>query len=700
MYKLFLITIFLSNFILAQNSIKDEKIQILAKKLEIKNDIVNASGEVVVYSENYYITANRLIYDKINQKLELFDDVNIIKNNEVISYSEYIFIDVEKDINNFKPMLMLDNSKKIWVNAKNGLKNKDYIDLKISTLSSCDCKNPAWSINFSSGDFNTTKQWINTYNTTLYIQDIPVFYTPYFGFPTDDTRRSGLLKPTIGYSESDGLLYAQPIYFAPTVNYDFEYIPQIRDNRGHGHALKYRYTDSLYSNLNIETGIFTEKNEYLKKINLSNDKHYGWDLEYKRTKLFSNNDSSDGLLLKYLDMNDVDYLGTQYNSQSTISTGSFLESKLKYFYSTNDYYSDVEINMYNDLAQENNDAVLQALPKVSFHKYASGFFNNNLTTSLNISSSRETRTTGIGAITTDLYIPIGYHKYLFDEFLNFSFTEQLNYTNIAYKNSDKYEDANYGENSHVVALSSDLIKPYKNYIHGTNFAITYTDSNKFKKSDKNIYDLSDPDTSDLSPFAISQTTNNISVSLDQSLYRKTTLKEIVNHKINLSYIYDDKTSAYEKNKLENDLTYYYDYGSLSNRFIYDYGIKDISLSSTTFKFIEDSYFANIYYGYSKNVDTLVEDKNLNFDLGFSFSKYYKLSYKKNYDLINHTSESKEYIFDINKRCWAINFKLIDQIVATDTTTADDSFRQKILYLEVNLKQLFLFDQEYELKKRE
>ena len=83
MYKFFLLTILVTNFIFAQNSIKDEKIQILAKNLEIKNDIIYASGEVVAYSANYYITANRLIYDKINQKLELFDDVNIIQNNKI-----------------------------------------------------------------------------------------------------------------------------------------------------------------------------------------------------------------------------------------------------------------------------------------------------------------------------------------------------------------------------------------------------------------------------------------------------------------------------------------------------------------------------------------------------------------------------------------------------------------------------------------
>ncbi|MGB5868380.1 MAG: LPS-assembly protein LptD, partial [Arcobacteraceae bacterium] len=252
MHKIILLTIFLTLFVFAKDSLKDENIQILAENLEIKDDIVNATGEVVVYSPNYYITANRLVYDKINSKLELFGEVNVIKNNEVISYSQYMFLDIKNDINSLKPMLMVDNTSKLWFNAESGVKNNDLIDLDSSTLSSCDCLNPAWSISFSSGDMNTTDKWVNTYNTTLYIQNVPVFYTPYFGFPTDTTRRTGLLKPTVGYSKTEGFMYAQPIYYAPQLNYDFEYTPQIRTNRGKGNSLKYRYVDSRYSSLKIE----------------------------------------------------------------------------------------------------------------------------------------------------------------------------------------------------------------------------------------------------------------------------------------------------------------------------------------------------------------------------------------------------------------------------------------------------------------
>ena len=690
MYRILLLTLLLTFSLFGKESLKDENIEILAEKLDIKDNIVNATGDVVVYSINYYITADRLIYDKENGKLELFENVSIIKNNQQVSYSEYVFIDIKKDINSFKPVLVLDNSKRLWFNAKKGLKDKDTYELEDSTLSSCDCIDPVWSVGFSSGDHNTTKQWMNTYNTTLYIKGIPVFYTPYFGFPTDDTRRTGLLPPTIGYSQSEGFIYAQPFYYAPQLNYDVEYIPQIRTNRGEGHTLKYRYADSRYSKLNFEIGVFNEKKSYQEEEELTNDKHYGWELEYKRSKLFSTNNDTDGLIINALDMNDVDYINTQYNSSITDDTDEYLKSYMKYFYNTNKYYGDIEINTYNDLTEEDNDEILQEIPSINLHKYTDSFFNDYFTSSFDITTNRETIEDGVGAKTTELYIPINYHTYLFDDFLNFSFTEEINYTNIRYSGND-YDDANFGENNHVFSFYTNLVKPYDSFIHSMRLSTTYTNNNVFKKSG-DIYDSDDDSLDDLSSFAISKTTKNISFGLNQSFYSQETLKEIVNHKMGMSFIYNNETNSFEKDSFENDIRFNYNYGYLSNKLIYSYLLNGISSSSTVFKFKKDNYFADLSYSYLKDEDSLDIDETFNYDLGFSFGKYYRLSYGEEYDLENNSNEERNVIFSIDDKCWALDIKFADSLVASDTTNSDDSYRQNVFYITLTLKELFAVEQ--------
>ena len=75
---------------------------------------------------------------------------------------------------------------------------------------------------------------MHLYNPVFYVGKVPVLYLPYFGFPTDKTRRSGLLIPEIAYLSEQGLYYKQPIYFAPMQSWDLEFDPQIRTRRGAG----------------------------------------------------------------------------------------------------------------------------------------------------------------------------------------------------------------------------------------------------------------------------------------------------------------------------------------------------------------------------------------------------------------------------------------------------------------------------------
>ncbi|MEA2049324.1 MAG: LPS-assembly protein LptD [Campylobacterota bacterium] len=698
MHKYLLTSFILSSISLSgQNFSDDEYLQIVAQNLEVKNNIVSASGNVVAYSPNYYLTANRLIYDKNNSTVELFDDVSILKNDEIYSFSDYTYMDMKNETNKLLPFFMLDNKNKLWFNSSSTTSSKNNYQLEKSTLSSCDCKDPSWSIGFSSGDYNTTKQWINTYNTTLYIKDMPIFYTPYFGFPTNTDRRSGLLKPTLGWSKKEGLHYAQPVFIEFADNYDFEYIPQIRNQRGSGHAFKYRYKDSLYSQLNFEAAVFNEKVKFQNKMELENDKHYGFDLEYKRDKLFSTN-NEDGFLLDVINMNDVDYINTKYDNDIMDYTNKFLESKVKYYFNTHNFYADLYLKFYNDISKDSNDDVMQSLPSSNIHKYSKNIFFDKLIYSTDINFERKTRVEGISANITDVSVPFSYSFSFFNDYLNFSLKEEIKYKNIKYTNETyDYDDVNYAQSNHNISIYTDLLKPYKDYIHTIKLdtSITYTDN---IKNIGDIYDSTNSELSELSIFAITQTNENFSLGLNQSIYNRDSLKEIVNHKIKQAYVYDKTEDKYIKSNLENDLSIFYTYGTLSNRLYYNHEIKKIIDSSTTFKFTKGDYYFNLYYLYEKDTDTLENQKNLNYDFGFSINKNYKLSYKEEFDLTLDVVNKREYVFDINKKCWGINFKLIDSLVATNTTD-DTALRQDILYMEFNLKQLFTLKQVHKFDER-
>jgi LPS-assembly protein len=691
--------------LLKKNNI--EKLQILAKVIKTENNVIIASGDVLVHSKRYYITAGKVIYNKDNSTLELFNNVNIIKDGKITTYGEYAFLDFSKEIYKYTPVLLIDSTNNIWINAKNAKKNNHLFDFKNSTLSSCDCNNPAWSISFTKGDYNTSKQWINTYNTTLFLNNFPILYTPYFGFPTDDTRHTGFLQPIVGLSSQEGVYYAQPFFYAPSLNWDLEYIPQIRTSRGSGHQLKYRIKDSTASFFKLQAGIFTENSNYFNNSNLIHKQHYGADLDYVRGNLFSKNDNQDGLLISLHSLNDVDYINTQYKNESDVSN-KLVESDIKYFYNTNNLYGNIAFKYYNDTSKNNNNDTMQELPKIHLHKYSSKTFIKNILYSADIKFSNKSRIIGLKAKTTNITIPLIYSTKFFNDYIKLSFSEVLSIVDIKYgNNKSNYKDGQFIENRHTISLSTDLLKPYKDHIHAFNLKASLAIP-KISKQKGDLYSINNTTTT-LNVFPITKTQKNINFALNQSIYDKNTLSQLLNHKINQSIIFNDNGTS-KLSDLENDLTLIYRYGKLSNRFLYNYKDQLIISSSTSLSFINNNFASNIYYNYSKDTSTvsssstsysyknLPDTKNLTYSLSYNFDKFYTLSYKEEYDLKSKISKSKEYILKINKKCWSFNLKLANNLIASSTTN-NNPIRQNIFYLELALKPIILINQEFIQKKR-
>jgi len=688
------------------------KLQILATTIEAKENIVIASGNVLIHSPQHYITAQKVIYDKKNSTLELFDNVNIIKNGETTIFSDYAFLDFANEVDKFTPVLTIDNKNNIWINSENANKSTDLLNLKHSTLSSCDCYNPAWSISFTTGDFNSTKQWINTYNTTLFINEIPMFYSPYFGFSTDQTRRTGLLRPTLGWSKNEGLLYIQPFFYASKLNWDLEYTPQIRTLRGQGNHFKYRLKDSDVSLLKIKTGQFKEDTSYFKRSGLKNQKHYGWDLEYERSEVFSNksnsNNDQDGLLFSLHHLNDIDYLNTQPDTKS-ISSDKLILSEIKYFYNTNNIYGDINFKYYKDSSKDNNEETIQELPKIHLHKYSQESFINNILYSADVKFSNNVSKKGLEAKYTHIFVPLSYSHKLLDEYLNIAYSEQITLIDIQYGNHiNKYKDGQFIENKHIISISSDLLKPYIDYIHTLNFKTSFTVPTILKQ-DGDLYSITS-DNSDLDTFPVTKTQKNISFTLNQSLYGKKDLNHIINHQITQSIIYNDDDSS-QLSDLENKLIFYYKYGTLSNRLLFNHQENIIINSSSSIKFDKDAFISSIDYTYSKDTSgvsssaesysyrDLADTKALAYSLGYKLNKSYMLSYMEQRDLVSGISNKKEYILDIDKKCWALNIKLADDLVTAATTT-NNAIRQNVFYVEVILKPILTLNQKYIQKNNE
>ncbi|QKJ23128.1 LPS-assembly protein LptD [Poseidonibacter lekithochrous] len=674
-----------------------EKFQLLAKSIDTKNDKVIASGDVVIFSNSYYISAKKIIYDKTNETFELFDDVLILKDNSIQTQSDYAFVDMKEDAYKQSPVFLIEKESNLWANSQKSSKEKTEIDLESSIISSCDCIDPAWSIRVSSATYNTENKWIHAYNPRLYIKNVPVFYSPYLGFPTDRRRRSGLLIPTMGYSNNDGFYYSQPIYFAPKANYDFEFIPQFRSKRGYGAFTHFRLADSQYSLLKLKTGFFEEKGEYQREFNLKNRKHYGWSIDYERTKLFSDNNTQDGLYASINWLNDIEYQTIEDKDNRTSSEKN-VESKLNYFYNTPEYYGGLYARYYIDTEKDNNDETLQELPQLQFHSYNKEFLLDNLIYSADAKFINYTRSVGLNANIYELSLPISYTKYFADDYLYLNIENKTIVSKYEYTNSSKeFNNATLVQNVSSVSVGTDLIKPYESVLHTVNFNAKYSHPENIT-SDGDLYNITNND-SDLASFPFVQSKKNILLSFNQSLYNKTDLQQIINHKLSQSILYDENDNP-ELHDLENYIKYNYEFGSLTNKMIYNVQDKQFIENTSNISYSYKDVTIDLGYYKSKNTPNSNKEnlESYRINTTYDISKDYTVGYYENYNLLDNIKNKQGFSFNVNDKCWNLDFKFEKEIIPS-TSTNTNSVDQDVIYVNLILKPLGGLKQNYKVKGR-
>ena len=715
MHKKIVISLLVASILLDAKELNNEKFQLVAKDLNTVENITTANGEVVVFSPTYYLSADKIKYYKDSETFELFGNVLIIKDNNIQTQSDYAYVDLKNDIFNQNPLFLHDDESNIWVNSKTSTKEKTLIDLDTSIISSCDCIDPVWSIKASSANLDTEDKWLNAYNTRLYIKDIPVFYSPYIGFPTDKTRRTGLLLPTLGYSSSEGLYYSQPIFYAPADNYDLEFIPQIRTQRGEGLYTYYRYADSPDSILNIKTGIFHENSDYKEEKLLDSEKHYGINLDYSRRNIISNTKTDDGLYasLKYL--NDIEYVTLETDDYEA-TTEKKVESKINYFYNTNDYYAGTYARYYIDTSKESNRTTLQELPQLHLHGYNKEIFTDRLIYNIDSKFMNYTRPEGLTANVYEVSLPISYSKNFLDDYFyltleNKTIISKYDYDNF---NSTRYTDGNLVQNRNSIQVGTDLIKSYSENIHTMNINAEYViPKNLSEDGDLNNITLKKIDLpknqeeiinnmkfEELKAFPIITEDKNIKLSLNQSLYEKENLQQYINHKMSQSILYDE----FDNPKLEdyeNFVKVNYGLGSVSGKIVYNMQDKQIveeSLNNVIS--IDRISFGAGYYksNETENIHNLRENlESYRFNTAYKISKDYNVRYYENYNLEEKIRSKQGVAFNINDNCWNLDLRY-ERDVKPISSSYIDGVDQKVIFATLLLKPIGGIKQKYKIEE--
>lgn len=110
-----------------------------------------------------------------------------------------------------------------------------------STYTTCDPAEPVWRIGAREIDVDNDEGFGTAHHAVIRIGKVPVLYVPWFKFPIDDRRVTGLLYPDLSMSGRNGLDYTQPIYLNLAPNFDDTLYPRYMTQRGFMLSNEFRY---------------------------------------------------------------------------------------------------------------------------------------------------------------------------------------------------------------------------------------------------------------------------------------------------------------------------------------------------------------------------------------------------------------------------------------------------------------------------
>lgn len=238
----------------ADQTISTDQIRVKANRAEIKqNRYATFEGDITIDSESAQILADNATIDKDKSELNASGDV---------SYKDALMVVQSRDVRlNTESGQLSMNDTQYRLSQFGGRGSASAIDidqqvgLELTNVSYTTCPegDEDWKINASSIKIEEDALWGEAVNTVFYLQDIPVFYLPYFVFPVSDQRQTGLLFPEITTSSTTGLSYEQPFYWNIAENFDATISPRLMTDSGLMLNTEFRYlTQTSAGQVNIE----------------------------------------------------------------------------------------------------------------------------------------------------------------------------------------------------------------------------------------------------------------------------------------------------------------------------------------------------------------------------------------------------------------------------------------------------------------
>ncbi|NAR58081.1 LPS assembly protein LptD [Acinetobacter haemolyticus] len=231
-------------------------------------------GNVVIDQEGRTIRADQVTIDSTQTHANAQGRVQLAQSG-LLTQSDQINYNLKTQTGDLNNSFYIAEQQHAHGQANQILrKNENLLVLKDASYTACPPEQkPAWKIQAKEIELNQDTGRGVTRGTKLYVKNVPVIAVPYFNFPIDDRRTTGMLSPNFGYSSDGGAQLSVPIYLNLAPNYDLTLTPSFMSNRGAKLDAEYRYMTENFGSGQIWGGYIQNDKEYENRKNRS-DLHF------------------------------------------------------------------------------------------------------------------------------------------------------------------------------------------------------------------------------------------------------------------------------------------------------------------------------------------------------------------------------------------------------------------------------------------
>lgn len=205
-------------------------------------ELLALSGNVEMIQGSRYVGADKVIYDRDSTDLVAKGNT-ILANPGIRLVADQAEINLESDKGSLADVQYRLSGK---INARGNADRAELIQPELTqyeniVYTTCRPGQNAWSLDAEKLELDQSSGRGVARNAKLRVRGVPILYTPYLSFPIDDRRKSGILVPTFGNSDDNGIDVTVPYYWNIAPNMDATFFPRYMSKRGGMLGTEFRY---------------------------------------------------------------------------------------------------------------------------------------------------------------------------------------------------------------------------------------------------------------------------------------------------------------------------------------------------------------------------------------------------------------------------------------------------------------------------